>query len=94
VSVSRKSAKANEREARRRSKRRHQEHQRACARAREALLASGWRVRPGVSGMVIERESFNRDGSESPHRLYGRDELQLLRKALIHNQETKRVGPG
>jgi len=80
--------------SRRHARQRAEQHQRACARARETLLSSGWEIRPRGSGggLVIERESFNRDGSSaSPHRLYLRDELDLLKKTLRPKEQEPRT---
>jgi hypothetical protein len=81
------------RERKRRRRHRFEHHQAACARARKTLLASGWALRPDASGkrLVAERQPWNGDGSydrsSSPRRLYGHDELELLKKTLKQEDE-------
>jgi hypothetical protein len=79
------------RERKRRRRQRFEHHQAACARARKTLLVSGWALRPDASGNRLVAERPNGNGSldrSSPlRRLYGHDELELLKKTLKHLEE-------
>ena len=77
-------------EHRRRARQRALQHERACLRARRALESAGWRIRVrGEADLMIEREGFNRDGSDSVQRLFGKDEVELLKRTLRPRNEPR-----